>query len=41
MAERHQEYLKDLKLEAIREDGGPETPATQKRLDELDRARRA
>jgi len=35
MAERHQEYLKDLKLEAIREDGGPETPATQKRLDEL------
>jgi ATP-dependent Lon protease len=23
MAERHQEYLKDLKLEAIREDGGP------------------
>jgi ATP-dependent Lon protease len=35
MAERHQEYLKDLKLEAIREDGGPETPATQKKLDEL------
>lgn len=35
MAERHQEYLKDLKLEAIREDGGPETPATQRRLDEL------
>jgi len=31
MAERHQEYLKDLKLEALREDGGPETPATQKR----------
>ncbi|MBD5605112.1 MAG: ATP-dependent protease, Lon family [Candidatus Eremiobacteraeota bacterium] len=35
MAERHQEYLKDLKLEAIREDGGPETPATQKKLEEL------
>ena len=35
MAERHKEYLKDLKLEAIREDGGPETPATQKRLEEL------
>jgi len=35
MAERHQEYLKDLKLEAIREDGGPETPATRKKLDEL------
>jgi ATP-dependent Lon protease len=35
MAERHQEYLKDLKLEAIREDGGPETPATKKKLDDL------
>jgi ATP-dependent Lon protease len=35
MAERHQEYLKDLKLEAIREDGGPETPATRKKLEEL------
>ncbi|HTV73050.1 MAG TPA: Lon family ATP-dependent protease [Candidatus Acidoferrales bacterium] len=36
MAERHQDYLKDLKLEALREDGGPETPATQKKLAELD-----
>jgi ATP-dependent Lon protease len=36
MAERHQEYLKDLRLEAIREDGGPETPATQKKLEELE-----
>ncbi|MBV9646315.1 MAG: Lon family ATP-dependent protease [Candidatus Eremiobacteraeota bacterium] len=36
MAERHQEYLHDLKLEAIKEDGGPETPATQKRLEELE-----
>jgi ATP-dependent Lon protease len=36
MAERHQEYLKDLRLEAIRDDGGPETPATQKRLAELE-----
>jgi ATP-dependent Lon protease len=35
MAERHLEYLKDLKLEAIREDSGPETPATQKKLEEL------
>ena len=35
MSERHQEYLKDLRLEAIREDGGPETPATQKKLEEL------
>jgi ATP-dependent Lon protease len=36
MAERHQDYLKDLRLEAIRDDGGPETPATQKRLAELE-----
>ncbi len=35
MAERHQDYLKDLKLEALREDCGPETPATQEKLDEL------
>jgi len=35
MIERHQEYLKDLKLEALREDSGPETPATQKKLEEL------
>ena len=36
MAERHQEYLKDLRLETIREDGGPETPATQKKLADLE-----
>ena len=36
MAERHEEYLKDLKLEALRESGGPETPATQAKLEELD-----
>src|SRR6202790_1365812 len=36
MAERHQEYLKDLKLEALREEGGPGTRATQKRLGELE-----
>ena len=36
MAERHQEYLKDLKLETIRGDTGPETSATRQRLDELD-----
>jgi ATP-dependent Lon protease len=33
---RHQEYLKDLKMEALREDGGPETPATQAKMDELE-----
>ena len=37
MIERHQDYLKDLKLEALREDSGPETPATQKKLEELQR----
>ncbi len=35
MNARHQEYLKDLKLEALREDSGPETPSTQAKLDEL------
>lgn len=35
MSQRHQEYLKDLKLEALKEDSGPETPATQKKLEEL------
>ena len=36
MNARHQEYLKDLKLEALREDAGPETPATQAKLEELE-----
>jgi ATP-dependent Lon protease len=36
MNERHLDYLKDLKLEALREDGGPETPATQAKLAELE-----
>ncbi|GAC1396120.1 MAG: Lon family ATP-dependent protease [Vulcanimicrobiaceae bacterium] len=35
MAERHLEYLKDLRLEAIREDAGPETPASEKKLRDL------
>ena len=35
MNARHQEYLKDLKLEALREDSGPETPSTQAKLEEL------
>ena len=35
MTERHQEYVKDLKLEALRESGGPETPSSQAKLDEL------
>jgi len=36
MAERHQEYVKDLKLEALRETGGPETPGSQAKLEELE-----
>ncbi|MFY9718295.1 MAG: Lon family ATP-dependent protease [Candidatus Cybelea sp.] len=36
MTERHQEYVKDLKLEALRETGGPETPASQAKLEELE-----
>ncbi len=35
MSERHQEYLTDLKLEALRESGGPETPATRAKLEVL------
>ncbi len=36
MTQRHEEYVKDLKLEALRESGGPETPGTQAKLAELD-----
>ncbi len=36
MNERHQEYLKDLKMEALREDAGPETTGTQAKLEELE-----
>ncbi len=39
MLERHQDYLKDLKIEALREDSGPETPATQKKLEDLEKLR--
>ncbi len=35
MMERHQDYLRDLRLEALKEDAGPETPATEKKLEEL------
>ncbi|MBV8423596.1 MAG: AAA family ATPase, partial [Candidatus Eremiobacteraeota bacterium] len=35
MASRHNDYLRELKLEALKEDLGPETPATQKKLEEL------
>jgi ATP-dependent Lon protease len=36
MNARHQEYLKDLKLEALRDDTGPETAQTKAKLQELD-----
>jgi ATP-dependent Lon protease len=36
MAARHQEYVKDLKLEALKETGGPETSSTQKKQEELE-----
>lgn len=36
MAARHQEYVKDLKLEALKETGGPETSSTQKKREELE-----
>ena len=35
MVHRHAEYVRDLKIEALREAAGPETPATQRRLDDL------
>ena len=41
MVQRHQEYLRELKLEALRDETGPETPATQKRLETWKRSTRA
>ncbi len=35
MVHRHAEYVRELKIEALREAAGPETPATQRRLDDL------
>lgn len=35
MEERHRDYLRDLRREALKEDYGPETSSTLKRLDEL------
>ncbi len=35
MVHRHAEYVRDLKIEALREAAGPETPATQRRLEDL------
>ena len=35
MEERHRDYLRDLRREALKEDYGPETSSTMKKLDEL------
>jgi ATP-dependent Lon protease len=35
MVARHAEYVRELKIEALREAAGPETPATQRRLEDL------
>jgi ATP-dependent Lon protease len=35
MVARHADYVRELKVEALRESSGPETPATQRRLGEL------
>ena len=35
MVERHAEYVRDLRIEALRESSGPETAATQRRLEDL------
>ncbi len=35
MEERHRDYLRDLRREALKEDFGPETSSTLKKLDEL------
>jgi ATP-dependent Lon protease len=36
MVQRHQEYLRELRLEALRDESGPETAATAKRLADLE-----
>nr|MDQ6941982.1 ATP-binding protein [Candidatus Eremiobacteraeota bacterium] len=36
MVKRHHEFLRELRLEALRDEAGPETPATQKRLADLE-----
>ncbi len=36
MVARHADYLRELRLEALREEAGPETPATQARLADLE-----
>jgi len=40
MAQRHQDYVKDLRLEALKEEGGPETSSTLKKKEELEELER-
>jgi ATP-dependent Lon protease len=35
MQERHEEYVRDIRNQILKEDGGPETPETLKKLDRL------
>lgn len=35
MQERHEEYVRDIRNQILKEDGGPETPETQKKLERL------
>jgi ATP-dependent Lon protease len=37
MRERQEEYLREIRLQLLQELGNPETPATQRKLEELDR----
>lgn len=44
MQTRHEEYIKEIKMQVLKEDAGPETPQTQKklaRLEELDKTKLA
>lgn len=36
MAQRQEDYVREIKLQIVREEGGPETPQTQKRLAHLE-----
>jgi len=36
MQERHEEYLRDIRLQVVKDDSGPETPQTLRRLEQLE-----
>lgn len=37
MQERHEEYVREIKQQVLKEDGGPENPGTLKKLDDLEK----